>query len=135
MKKYNLIGVISPDGRSWLMCLRQKEPYKGLYNLVGGKIEPGETGEQAAYRELFEETGLTGTQIELRHAMDFTYYLSDCLLEVWAGRMKQEATLREELNPLRWFSLGEDFFDRARFAGMGNLGHLLEELRATGMVD
>lgn len=135
MKKYNVIGVISPDGQSWLMCLRQKEPYKGLYNLVGGKIEPGETGEQAAYRELFEETGLTREQIELRHAMDFAYYLSGCLLEVWVGRMRDEATVREELNPLRWFSLGEDFFDRRRFAGMGNLGHLLEELRATGMVD
>lgn len=31
---------------------------KGRINLVGGKVEPGETPEQAAYRELFEESGL-----------------------------------------------------------------------------
>ena len=50
MKKSNVIGVLSPDGREWLMCLRRKDPYKGLYNLVGGKVEPGETGEEGLPR-------------------------------------------------------------------------------------
>lgn len=31
---------------------------KGRLNLPGGKIEPGETPEEAAVRELYEETGL-----------------------------------------------------------------------------
>lgn len=134
MKKYNLIGVISPDGRSWLMCLRQKPPYLGKYNLVGGKLEPGESGEEAAYRELFEETGIERAQIELAHVMDFTYHLTDCFIEFWAGRLQGETVLREERNPLRWFSLEENFFDEARFAGMGNLGHMLGELYSCGLL-
>ena len=73
MKKSNVIGVLSPDGREWLMCLRRKDPYKGLYNLVGGKVEPGETGEEAAYRELAEETpmGRLGTPEEVAGAALF----------------------------------------------------------------
>ena len=133
MKKSNVIGVLSPDGREWLMCLRRKDPYKGLYNLVGGKVEPGETGEEAAYRELAEETGIGRAQIELTHVIDFTYYLDDILLEVWAGRLKEPAALREEKNPLRWFPLTEDFFYASRFAGNGNIGHMLLQLRAAGM--
>ena len=42
MQGYNLIAVFSPEGDTMLMCRRIKEPYKGLINFVGGKIEPGE---------------------------------------------------------------------------------------------
>ena len=66
MQGYNLIVVFSPEGDKVLMCRRIKEPYKGLSNFVGGKIEPGEDGETAAYRELFEETGITRRDIQLR---------------------------------------------------------------------
>ena len=32
------------------MCKRTKEPYKGMYNLVGGKIEKENDSLNAAYR-------------------------------------------------------------------------------------
>lgn len=47
MQGYNLIVVFSPDREKMLMCRRIKEPYKGLINFVGGKIEPGESGSHA----------------------------------------------------------------------------------------
>ena len=50
MQGYNLIVVFSADGEKMLMCKRKKDPYKGLKNFVGGKIESGESGENAAYR-------------------------------------------------------------------------------------
>ena len=135
MRRYNVVGVLSPDGESWLLCLRAKPPYQGKYNLVGGKIEPGEESEAAAYRALWEETGIERAQIDLAHVMDFTYYRSGCSMEFWAGRLKEAVVLREETNPLRWFSLKENFFDGSRFAGMGNIGHMLEELRDCGLAD
>ena len=58
MKGYNIIAVFNETADQWLMCKRKKNPYKGLSNLVGGKIEPGEEGLAAAYRELWEETGI-----------------------------------------------------------------------------
>ena len=39
MKKYNVIVVFGKDLNKTLMCRRTKEPYKGMLNLVGGKIE------------------------------------------------------------------------------------------------
>ena len=58
MKGFNIIWVYNPGHNKVLMCLRRKAPYKGLYNLVGGKVEPGEAPRQALIRELAEEISL-----------------------------------------------------------------------------
>lgn len=42
-----------------LLIQRALPPAKGLWTLPGGRIEPGETVEMAALRELREETGLS----------------------------------------------------------------------------
>lgn len=126
MQGYNLIVVFDKRRERVLLCRRRKEPYKGLLNFVGGKIEPGEEGLPAAYRELREETGLTEADISLFHFMDLTYYRgAPCRLEVYAGRLKGPAQVRGEENQLIWQDAKEDMFDRTRFAGMGNMGHIM----------
>jgi 8-oxo-dGTP diphosphatase len=47
--------VAALDGSRWLMTIH---PGRGL-EWPGGKAEPGETIEQAAVREVYEETGVT----------------------------------------------------------------------------
>ena len=54
----NCIVVFDKNKEKLLFCKRAKNPYKGLLNFVGGKVEPEENSENAAYRELFEETGI-----------------------------------------------------------------------------
>lgn len=110
------------------MCRRRKEPYYGLYNLVGGKIEPGENHLEAAYRELFEETGVGKDCVDLVHLMDFTYYLQDCYVEVYAGRLKKEVSVFGDENELFWSDLNHDFFDLKLYAGEGNIGHIIEQV-------
>jgi len=129
MRGYNVIMVFSPDKSKILMCKRAKDPFKGLYNMVGGKIEQGEDEYNAAYRELFEETGIGREDIRLVHLMDLSYPLGDYYIEVYAGRLVRETELREEKNPLLWMSAGENFFDMSRFAGTGNIGHILEQVK------
>lgn len=129
MRGYNVIAVFAPDRRTMLMCRRVKDPYKGLYNMVGGKIESGEDGYSAAYRELFEETGITREDIRIVHLMDFTYPLCDEYVEVYAGGLKHAVALREEKNPLLWVDVTENFFDMERFAGEGNIGHIMEHVK------
>ena len=69
MKKLNVILVYNKEENKILMCKREKEPYKGKFNLVGGKVEKNEDEIHAAYRELQEETGITNNDIKLTHIM------------------------------------------------------------------
>lgn len=130
---YNCILVYNKEQDKVLFCQRTKDPYKGKYNLVGGKIELEEDGFAAAYRELYEETGIKRADITLHHMMDFTYYNQNCYVEVYAGVLTDTVWLIEEANPLVWLSTGENFFDLDRFAGEGNIGHMIEQVREYGV--
>ncbi len=127
MQGYNCILVLNQAEDKLLFCRRTKDPYKGLYNLVGGKIEKGEAGFAAAYRELEEETGIHREQIQLNHMMDFTYYNHNCYVEVYVGILNCHMALREEAHPLVWIDRNDNFFDMSRYAGEGNIGHMVEQ--------
>ena len=133
MQGYNCIMVFSLDDEKILFCKRTKDPYMGLYNLVGGKIEKDEDGFVAAYRELREETGIDSKDIQLSHMMDFTYYNQNCYVEVYVGKVNVEVTLIDELHHLEWLSVNENYFDSTKFAGEGNIGHMVEQVRIYGV--
>lgn len=128
MKKLNVIIMFNENEDKVLMCKRAKEPYKGLYNLVGGKLENGENELAGAYRELQEETGITTDDTILYHMMDYIYYIEDTELQVFIGKLNKEKELVEEVNKLEWLDKSENFFDSSKFAGEGNIGHMLEEV-------
>lgn len=124
MQGYNLIVVFSPDGRKVLMCKRRKDPYYGKFNFVGGKIEPNEDGYDAAYRELYEETGITYDDIRLVRLMDFKYYFDPCYVEVWFGKLDSDIGVSGAENDLFWSDTDMDFFSD-EYAGEGNIGHIM----------
>ena len=127
-KNYNLIVVFDEPAENLLFCLRRKNPYKGMYNFVGGKIEPGEDGFAAAYRELWEETGITSDDIQLHSVMVLDYPLESIHMEAYAGRLNKPFEVHGEENDLCWLPLTENFFDLNRFAGIGNVGHIILEI-------
>lgn len=128
MKKLNVILVYNKEEEKTLMCKREKEPYKGKFNLVGGKVEQGEKELDAAYRELQEETGITKQDINLKHLMNFQYEMSDMELELYVGKLNKEKEVIEEINKLYWFDKNEDFFNVEKFAGEGNIGHMVKQV-------
>ena len=129
MKKMNVIVVFDKDLKQTLMCKRTKEPYMGMYNLVGGKIEKENDDLNEAYRELVEETNITKDDIELTHFMNLTYVKWDKKLEVYYGVLNKNVELIEEVNKLEWVDINENFFDMTRYAGEGNIGHIIEEIK------
>lgn len=128
MKKLNVIIVYNKEENKILMCKREKEPYKGKFNLVGGKVELNEDELVAAYRELQEETGITNNDIILTHLMNFQYKLLDMELEVYVGKLNKNVNVVEEVNKLYWMDKTENYFDINKFAGEGNIGHMLQQV-------
>ncbi len=129
MKKLNIIVVYDSEEKNLLFCYREKNPYKGLYNFVGGKVEIGENNLVAAYRELEEETAITKKDILLKHVMTFFYPLSNIELQAYVGKLKKEISLVEEINHLYWFPVDENFWNLEKFAGEGNIAHILEQIK------
>lgn len=125
MQGYNAIVVFHENADKVLMCKRRKNPYKGLSNFVGGKIEENEDGLDAAYRELEEETAITKKDIILSHFMDFTYHLENCHLEIYVGKLNKAIDVCGEENELYWSTLDHNFFDATQYAGEGNIGHIM----------
>lgn len=60
MKQYPIVGVgaVVIYNSKVLLVQRGTEPYKGLWCIPGGKVEFGETLQQASEREILEETGI-----------------------------------------------------------------------------
>ena len=129
MRKLNLIVVFNTNLDKVLFCIRAKEPYKGLYNFVGGKVEENESNDNAAYRELFEETGISNQDIELEHFMDLNYFKYENNLQVYYGILKNKVDLVEEKNKLKWVDINEKLLDNSKFAGNYNIPHIIRQIK------
>ena len=129
MRKFNLIVVFNEDLTKTLFCIRAKEPYKGLYNFVGGKVEKNESNDDAAYRELYEETGISTKDTKLDHFMDLNYFKYENNLQVYYGILKHEVTLVEEKNKLEWVTINEELLDNSKFAGNYNIPHIIRQIK------
>lgn len=129
MRKFNLIVVFNKKLDKVLFCIRAKEPYKGKYNFVGGKVEEGESNDFAAYRELFEETGIAKEDIELEHFMDLNYFKYENNLQVYYGILKHDVSLIEEKNKLEWVTIDKELLDNEKFAGNYNIPHIITQIK------
>src|SRR6185437_7786767 len=114
-KKFLLIkaggGLVRNDEGRYLLMLR-----RGVWDLPKGKLDPGETIEQCAVREVGEETGLERVQLE--SPLLITYHTYDesgkhILKETHWFRMRVGDTsglkpqLEEQITELRWVAPGE----------------------------
>lgn len=80
MKTYHVVAaIIRKDGR-YLSTQRGHGAYKDGWEFPGGKIEPGESPEDAVVREIREELGIT-VRVE-RHVVDVAYDYPEFHLEM-----------------------------------------------------
>ena len=59
MPEIAAVGAIAVRDGTLLLIRRGHAPSRGRWSLPGGRVEPGETPQQALVREMAEETGLT----------------------------------------------------------------------------
>ena len=60
--------------------------------------------------------------------MNLDYKMQDMELEVYTGRLNKDVSLVEEVNKLYWINKTEDFYDNDKFAGEGNIGHMMKHI-------
>ena len=107
-------GIFIYKGRNVLL---QKRKDNGCWSMHAGGLEIGETVEEAAKRELFEETGLTANTLYLLGVfsgedMRYTYPNGDKVSIVqiiytcndFSGDITCE---QEEVSELKWFNINE----------------------------
>jgi 8-oxo-dGTP diphosphatase len=104
-----------------LMLFRNKKKndmHQGKWNGLGGKLEPGETPEECAMREIWEESGLRVVDLRLKGLLTFPafaaqedWYTFVFLVEDFAGELGSSAE-----GELRWID-NDELLDLELWAG------------------
>lgn len=102
------VGVIFDAAGNILISLRHADAHQGgLWEFPGGKLEAGETVQQALRRELQEELGIDAVVdepiVQIRHE----YSDKSVLLDVWSVREFSGEAEGREGQSLRWVSVAE----------------------------
>jgi 8-oxo-dGTP pyrophosphatase MutT (NUDIX family) len=104
-------------GRPMVAAIRPRGRPEGLWALPKGQIDPGESPAETAFREVREETGVSGRLVEKLGDVRYVYtrdgqrifkVVSFFLLRAGRGRIGEiEERMRIEVAEARWLPLEE----------------------------
>jgi 8-oxo-dGTP diphosphatase len=100
------------DGENYLLLLKAKDRFGGgLWNSPGGKVEPNETPEEAAKREVLEETGFVVESLERAGSLSFYFghgkSRPDWTAEVFISTDFHGTPKSSAEGQLRWFNTSD----------------------------
>lgn len=103
-----VVAALIWDGNRFMACQRPAHKARGLlWEFVGGKVEPGETGEEALVRECREELAIT---VQVKNVfMDVIHEYPDLTvhLTLYNAVIAQGEPRLLEHNALRWITVEE----------------------------
>ena len=106
MKRMRVAAAVVWDGPRLLMTQRAPGGALGLqWEFPGGKLERGESPEQAIVREVREELGVTATVIEQLETVthDYAHGTRVEIIFMRCALGSHVFTLSDEVNAARWF--------------------------------
>ena len=124
-----VVAALIWDGDRFLACQRPANKARGLlWEFVGGKVEPGETREQALIRECWEELAVTVRVGDI--FMEVTHEYPDLTvhLTLFHAAIADGTPQMLEHNDLRWVTIQE--MDELAFCPADEV--ILDELRRRG---
>ena len=103
-----VVAALIWDNDKFMICQRPAHKARGLlWEFVGGKVEPGETREQALIRECREELAVT---LEVGDVfMDVVHEYPDLTvhLTLFNASIQEGTPQKLEHNDIRWITVGE----------------------------
>ena len=103
-----VVAALIWDGDKFLACQRPAHKARGLlWEFAGGKVEPGETREQALIRECREELDVEVTPGEVFLEADHVYPDLAIHLTLFHAVIAQGEPKLLEHNALRWITVNE----------------------------
>ncbi len=121
-----VVAALIWDGDRFLACQRPAHKARGLlWEFVGGKVEPGETKEEALIRECREELAVTVSVGEV--FMEVTHQYPDLTvhLTLYHAAIAAGVPQKIEHNDIRWITVEE--IDRYPFCPADDV--ILERLK------
>lgn len=103
-----VVAALIWDGNRFMACQRPAHKARGLqWEFVGGKVEPGETKEQALIRECREELGVTVSVGEV--FLDVVHEYPDLTvhLTLFHAAITQGTPQKLEHQDIRWITVEE----------------------------
>ena len=102
------VGVFIVKKGRVLLAKRGIEPKKGLWGIIGGFIEEGESPQEAAIRETKEETNLDIDELEVFGTSKDKYYDVNIVPIAMLARIKSgQMIAQDDVEKLEWFSLND----------------------------
>ena len=103
-----VVAALIWDGDKFMACQRPANKARGLlWEFVGGKVEPGETKEEALIRECREELDVTVAVEEV--CMEVTHEYPDLTvhLTLFHAKIVEGVPKKLEHNDIRWLTAEE----------------------------
>ncbi len=102
------VGVIlDAHGRVLVARRAEQQHLGGLWEFPGGKLEPGESVQQALHRELKEELAIEVQQAQPLCRIEHNYPEKSVLLDVWIVDSFRGEPTGVEQQPLRWLATAQ----------------------------
>lgn len=103
-----VVAALIRDGDRFMICRRPAGKARGtLWEFVGGKVEPGETKEQALVRECREELAVTVSVGEEFMAVAYAYPDITVHLTLFCAAIVRGAPQKLEHSDIRWITADE----------------------------
>ena len=101
------VGVILREQQILLALRSAKQHQGGKWEFPGGKVEQGETVQQALTRELQEEVAIELTQCHAFMQLEYAYPEKTVLLDIYLVTDFRGEPHGREGQPLRWVRIAE----------------------------
>lgn len=103
-----VVAALIWAGDKFMICQRPEHKARGLlWEFVGGKVEPGETKEQALIRECNEELDVTVAVHEVYMEVTHEYPDLTVHLTLFQAEIAEGTPQKLEHNDIRWITVGE----------------------------